>query len=73
MLGADLVREIVASQERGEGAKRIAREFGVNCKGIKHWLRLGSWQLQKPAYFTLVKQRVRSEPAAWSIDYREFE
>ena len=28
MLGADLVREMGARQERGEGIKRIARELG---------------------------------------------
>jgi transposase len=44
MLGADLVREIVARKERGEGAKRIARELGVDRKTVKRWLRLGSWQ-----------------------------
>ena len=44
MLGADLVREMVARKERGEGAKRIARELGVDRKTVKRWLRLGSWQ-----------------------------
>ncbi len=44
MLRADLVREMVARKERGEGAKRIARELGVDRKTIKRWLKLGSWQ-----------------------------
>ena len=44
MLAADLVREIVARKERGEGAKRIARELGVDRKTVKRWLRLGRWQ-----------------------------
>jgi transposase len=44
MLRADLVREIVARAQRGEGAKRIARELGVDRKTVKRWLRLGAWQ-----------------------------
>jgi len=44
MLGADLVREVVARKERGEGVKRIARELGVDRKTVKRWLRVGSWQ-----------------------------
>jgi len=44
MLGMDLVREMVARKERGEGLKRIARELGVDRKTVKRWLRLGSWQ-----------------------------
>jgi transposase len=44
MLRADLVREMVARKERGEGAKRIARELGVDRKTVKRWLKLGSWQ-----------------------------
>jgi transposase len=44
MLGADLVREMVARKERGEGVKRIARELGVDRKTVKRWLRVGSWQ-----------------------------
>jgi transposase len=44
MLGADLVREMVARQERGEGIKRIARELGVDRKTVKRWLKLGGWQ-----------------------------
>ena len=44
MLGADLVREIVARKDRGEGAKRIARELGVDRKTVKRRLRVGSWQ-----------------------------
>ena len=44
MLRAELVREMVARQARGEGAKRIARELGVDRKTVKRWLRLGRWQ-----------------------------
>lgn len=44
MLGAELVREMVARKERGEGIKRIARELGVDRKTVKHWLKLGGWQ-----------------------------
>lgn len=44
MLRADLVQEMVARKERGEGVKRIARELGVDRKTVKRWLRLGSWQ-----------------------------
>ena len=44
MLRADLVREIVARAQRGEGAKRITRELGVDRKTVKRWLRLGAWQ-----------------------------
>jgi transposase len=44
MVRADLVREIVARAQRGEGAKRIARELGVDRKTVKRWLRLGAWQ-----------------------------
>lgn len=44
MLRADLVREMVARAQRGEGAKRMARELGVDRKTVKRWLRLGAWQ-----------------------------
>src|SRR5215472_1033000 len=44
MLRADLVREMVARAQRGEGAKRIARELGVDRKTVKRWLRLGAWK-----------------------------
>jgi transposase len=44
MLGADLVQEMVARRERGEGVKRIARELGVDRKTVKRWLGLGTWQ-----------------------------
>jgi transposase len=44
MLGAELVREMVARRERGEGIKRIARELGMDRKTVKRWLRLGAWQ-----------------------------
>jgi transposase len=48
MLRGDLVREIVARKERGEGVKRIARELGVDRKTVRRWLRLGGWQPRKP-------------------------
>jgi transposase len=48
MLGADLVQEMVARRERGEGLKRIARELGIDCKTVKRWLRLGTWQPRQP-------------------------
>ena len=42
MLGGELVREMKARHTRGEGAKRIRRELGVNRKTVKRWLRLGT-------------------------------
>ncbi len=48
MLGANLVQEMVARRERGEGLKRIARELGVDRKTVKRWLRLGAWQPREP-------------------------
>jgi len=50
MLGADLVREMVTRKERGEGAKRIARELGVDRKTVKRWLRLGRWQPRRSGH-----------------------
>jgi len=44
MLPADLVQQMVARKERGEGAKRIARELGADRKTVGSWLKLGSWQ-----------------------------
>jgi Homeodomain-like domain len=44
MLGAEMVREMVARRERGQGVKRIARELGVDRKTVKRWLKLGVWQ-----------------------------
>jgi transposase len=48
MLGADLVQEMVARRERGEGIKQIARELGVDRKTVKRWLKLGQWQPREP-------------------------
>ena len=48
MLRGDLVREIVARKERGEGVKRTARELGVDPKTVRRWLRLGGWQPRRP-------------------------
>jgi transposase len=44
MLKGDLVREMVARKERGEGIKRIARELEVERKTVRRWLRVGGWQ-----------------------------
>ena len=44
MLRADLVREMVARRERGEGTRQIARELAVDRKTVRRWLRLGGWQ-----------------------------
>jgi transposase len=44
MLGAELVSEMVARKDRGEGIKQIARELGVDRKTVKRWLKLGAWQ-----------------------------
>src|SRR5580700_5340027 len=48
MLGVEMVREMVARRERGEGIKRIARELGVDRKTVKRWLKLGAWQPRQP-------------------------
>ena len=48
MLGQELVREMIARRERGDGIKQIARELGVDRKTVKRWLRLGSWQPRRP-------------------------
>lgn len=48
MLRGDLVREIIARKERGEGVKRIARELGVDRKTVRRWLRVGGWQPRRP-------------------------
>jgi transposase len=44
MIRADLVREMVARRERGEGTRPIARELAVDRKTVRRWLRLGGWQ-----------------------------
>jgi orotate phosphoribosyltransferase-like protein len=48
MLRTELVREMVARRERGEGIKRIARELAVDRKTVKRWLKLGAWQPRQP-------------------------
>jgi FixJ family two-component response regulator len=37
LLKEDVVREMRAPLERGEGIKRIARELGVDCNTVKAW------------------------------------
>ncbi|MFQ5793234.1 MAG: IS21 family transposase, partial [Acidobacteriota bacterium] len=46
MLREDVVREMLARLERGEGVKRIARELGVDRKTVKRWRQLGGWRRQ---------------------------
>jgi transposase len=48
MPGTELVREMAARRERGEGIKRIARELGADRKTVKRWLKLGAWQPRQP-------------------------
>jgi Homeodomain-like domain len=47
MLKGDLVREMMARKERGEGIKRIARELGVDRKTVRRWLKVGGWQRRR--------------------------
>jgi transposase len=44
MLREDVVREVLARLERGEGVKAIARALGVDRKTVKRWRRRGVWQ-----------------------------
>src|SRR5262247_2783651 len=46
MLREDVVREMLARLERGEGIKRIARELGVDRKTVKAWRARGGWRLR---------------------------
>jgi Helix-turn-helix domain len=82
MLRADLVREMVARAQRGEGAKRIARELGVDRKTVKRWLRLGAWQPRRhqrrprpiDGFVKFIEQRgpeVGWVPAAAARGYRD--
>ncbi len=48
MLGQEMVREMIARRERGDGIKQIARELGIDRKTVKRWLRLGEWQPRRP-------------------------
>jgi FixJ family two-component response regulator len=43
MLKEDVVREMLARLERGEGIKRIARELRVDRKTVKAWRARGAW------------------------------
>ena len=79
MLGVEMVREMVARRERGQGVKRIARELGVDRKTVKRWLRLGAWrprrtqrrvrQLDRFAEF--LKQRAPEVGWNGAVLYRE--
>ena len=81
MLGADLVREMVARQERGEGIKRIARELGVDRKTVKRWLKLGGWQpgqrrrraRQLDCFAEFIKQRAPEVGWNGAVVYRELQ
>ena len=68
MLRADLVREIVARAQRGDGAKRITRELGVDRKTVKRWLRLGAWQPRQ--YQRRPRQSTCSSNSSSSADRR---
>lgn len=46
VLREDLVREVLARLERGEGVKRIARELAIDRKTVKRWRRRGTWRPQ---------------------------
>ena len=46
MLREDVVRELLARLERGEGVKPIARELGVDRKTVKRWRQVGQWRRQ---------------------------
>jgi transposase len=46
MLREDVVRELLARLERGEGVKRVARELGVDRKTVKRWRQVGQWRRQ---------------------------
>lgn len=47
MVAEDVVREIMARLERGDGVKRIARELGLNPKTVKRWRARGGWRAQR--------------------------
>ena len=44
MLQEDVVREIIARLERGDGVKRIARELGIDRDTVKRWRARGEWR-----------------------------
>ena len=46
MLREDVVRELLARLERGEGIKPIARALGVDRKTVKRWRQVGQWRRQ---------------------------
>jgi transposase len=65
MVRADLVQEMVARRERGEGTRQIARELAVDRKTVRRWLRLGGWQPRRGGarpraldqYLSFIEQR----------------
>jgi transposase len=79
MVGAELVREMVARRERGQGVKRIARELGVDRKTVKRWLRLGAWRPRRPQqrarqldrFAEFLKQRAPEVGWNGAVLYRE--
>jgi transposase len=81
MLGADLVQEMVARRERGEGLKRIARELGIDRKTVKRWLRLGTWQPRQPQrrarqldrFAELIERRAPEVGFNGAVLYRELQ
>ncbi|HVA79527.1 MAG TPA: helix-turn-helix domain-containing protein [Candidatus Binataceae bacterium] len=49
----------LARKKRGEDAKRIARQLGVDRKTIKRWLKLWSWQLRQGRHAKRVREGER--------------
>lgn len=50
MLREDVVREVLARLERGDGVKTIARELGVDKKTVKRWRAVGQWRPRAPQH-----------------------
>ncbi len=46
MLREDVVRELLAGLDRGEGIKTVAREPGVDRKTVRRWRQQGGWRPQ---------------------------
>jgi hypothetical protein len=81
MLGVEMVREMVARRERGQGVKRIARELGVDRKTVKRWLKLGVWQPRQAQrrvreldrFAEFLKQRAPEVGCNGAVLYRELQ